>query len=173
MSNKEQLRAYFRKVREEVSCSEQEKYQIIILAKLAELTRNYNKIAIFNPLTAELNLCKLKAGQLLFPKIQQDKTLKFYAVTEPLVINQKYGILEPKGEVSIVPEVIICPLLAFDKEKNRLGYGGGYYDRTFKIYTTALKIGVAYSIQQTSQLITIDKNDVALDYIVTEKQILS
>ncbi len=56
MSNKKQLRAYFRKVRTEVSCREQEKYQIIILAKLEELTRNYNKIAIFNPLTAELNL---------------------------------------------------------------------------------------------------------------------
>ena len=81
MSGKKQLRAYFRKVRTEVSGREQEKYQIIILAKLEELTRNYNKIAIFNPLAAELNLCKLKAGQLLFPKIQQDKTLKFYAVT--------------------------------------------------------------------------------------------
>jgi 5-formyltetrahydrofolate cyclo-ligase len=65
-------------------------------------------------------------------------------------------------------------MLAFDKEKFRLGYGKGYYDRYLKKYIKQYKdtitVGVAFSFQKHNKL-PINKNDVKMDFILTEKGI--
>ena len=88
---------------------------------------------------------------------------------EQLNVN-KFGMLEPDfSKRKIIPNVILLPLLAFDKKNNRIGYGKGYYDRflnkcqKIKIIT----IGVAFSFQKYKLPTT--KTDVELDYILTEK----
>jgi 5-formyltetrahydrofolate cyclo-ligase len=80
--------------------------------------------------------------------------------------DPEYGIRVDKKDI----DVIIVPLLGFDEKRNRLGHGGGYYDRFMKD-CKALKIGVAYSVQKVDQIMT-DDNDVALDMIITEKEVL-
>ena len=92
-----------------------------------------------------------------------------------LLIN-KYGILEPVNlSKKTIPNVMLVPLLAFDKDKNRLGYGGGYYDRFLNKYLrynkNLLTIGIAFSFQRYNKLPT-SKNDAKLDYILTEKGLI-
>jgi 5-formyltetrahydrofolate cyclo-ligase len=72
---------------------------------------------------------------------------------------------------AVVPDAIIAPLLAFDRRLNRLGQGGGHYDRTFARYPHALRIGLAWSAQERDDLI-LDPWDVPLHAIVTECEFL-
>ena len=76
--------------------------------------------------------------------------MNFYmwSFNEPLLIN-KYGIPEPISKKVVIPEILLIPLLAFDDDLNRLGYGGGYYDRYIEKFKKIkfLKIGIAYSFQ--------------------------
>ena len=66
-------------------------------------------------------------------------------------------------------EIIICPVVAFDKHNNRLGYGGGYYDRYLpRLKSDTLKIGVAFSCQELDEIPTEDY-DMPLDLVITEK----
>ena len=91
-----------------------------------------------------------------------------------LLIN-KYGIPEPKISKKIVPKIIFVPLLAFDKYKNRIGYGKGYYDRFLNSYkrnqNKPLAVGIAFSFQEHHKL-PVNKNDFKLDHIITEKGII-
>ena len=88
-----------------------------------------------------------------------------------LIVN-RYGILEPTKTKLKVPEVILVPLLAYDKNNNRLGYGKGFYDRYLnKLKNKAnkiLTIGIAFSFQKHHNLPNNNK-DYKLDYILTEK----
>ena len=96
-----------------------------------------------------------------------------YSFKNPLKIN-KLGIPEPvKSSRKIVPDIIFVPLVGYDDNLNRLGYGGGFYDRYFeknlklkKIH----KIGLAFSFQKIKKL-PINKFDKKLDKIITEKRI--
>ena len=101
--------------------------------------------------------------------------MNFYrwSFSEPLKIN-RFGIPEPTSRNKMYPEIILVPLVAFDKNLNRLGYGGGYYDRLFKKLSNKkeiLKIGLALSFQKINN-VPVKKYDKKLDYIVTEKYIL-
>ena len=73
---------------------------------------------------------KEKGFILSLPIIKKKNYMDFYKwdLNEPLYIN-KYGIPEPKIKHKVIPSVILIPLVAFDKNLNRLGYGGGFYDR--------------------------------------------
>lgn len=64
-------------------------------------------------------------------------------------------------------EAIIVPLLAFDHDLNRIGFGGGWYDRFLSTQPDALKIGLAFDVQRTDQL-PIEDHDVPLDMVITE-----
>ena len=90
-----------------------------------------------------------------------------------LTVNE-YGMLEPIKAETKIPDIIIVPLLAFDKDKYRLGYGKGYYDRYLnkyiKQYEDTITVGVAFSFQKHNKL-PINKNDVKMDFILTEKGI--
>ena len=90
-----------------------------------------------------------------------------------LKIN-KYGILEPVKSRQYVPDIMLVPMLSFDKDKYRLGYGKGYYDRylnkNLKKFKKILTIGVAFSFQKYHKL-PINNKDVKLNYILTEKGI--
>ena len=96
-----------------------------------------------------------------------------FSFKEPLIVN-KYGIPEPKKTNIVYPDIILIPMVAFDKNLNRLGYGGGYYDRIIEKLMKKknfLKIGLAFSKQKINNL-PISKYDKKMDYIVTEKYIL-
>ena len=93
-----------------------------------------------------------------------------WSLRDPLITN-KFGIPEPISNKILYPNILLVPLVAFDKNFNRLGYGGGFYDRyikKIKKIKKVLTIGVAFSYQKVKK-IPIEKNDIKLDFIITEK----
>ena len=93
-----------------------------------------------------------------------------WSVKDPLSIN-KYGIPEPVSSKSEYPDILLVPIVAYDKNLNRIGYGGGFYDRyinKIKKRKKIITIGLAYSFQEVKK-ISINKYDKKLDFIITEK----
>ena len=92
---------------------------------------------------------------------------------DPLKVN-KFGMLEPcVRKKTLVPDFMLVPLLAFDSNNNRLGYGKGFYDKFLNKFLRSKKIttiGVGFSFQKYNK-IPVSNLDVKLDYILTEKGI--
>ena len=115
-----------------------------------------------------------KKFRIALPIIKKNNSMEFYqySFNDPLKIN-KYGIPEPISKRIINPDYLIVPLVAFDKNLYRLGYGGGYYDRYLekaKKRKKILSIGFAFSFQKFNRL-PIGPFDQKLDVIITERKI--
>ena len=96
-----------------------------------------------------------------------------WSIKDPLSINQ-YGIPEPISNKVKYPDILLVPLVAYDNHLNRLGYGGGFYDRYIEKIERVkkiIKIGLAFSYQKIKKVPT-NKFDKKLDFIITEKEIL-
>ena len=109
---------------------------------------------------------------ITLPKIRKNSQMNFYqwSINDPLVINE-FGIPEPISKMVKHPDVLLVPLVAFDKNFNRIGYGGGFYDRYIKKIKKkkkVLTIGFAYSFQKVKKIPT-NKHDIRLDFIITNK----
>ena len=139
-------------------------------------------IALYYPSNFELNVLKVlelkyfSHQTILLPVAEKNNLMNFYQwkKNDVLTVNE-FGMLEPIKAEAKTPDIIIVPLLAFDKDKYRLGYGKGYYDRYLNQYIKQYKkntmtVGVAFSFQKHNKL-PINKNDVKLDFILTEKGI--
>ena len=77
---------------------------------------------------------------------------------------------QPSGP-PVTPDVIFAPLLGFDRAMNRLGQGGGYYDRAFARHPDALRVGLAWSVQEHDAL-PADPWDLPLNIILTEVELI-
>ena len=120
-----------------------------------------------------LNKLENKKYKISLPKIKNNSSMDFFnwSKNDPLIIN-KFGIPEPITNKIIYPDVLLVPLVAFDSKFNRLGYGGGFYDRylkRIKRIKNILTIGLAYSFQEVKS-IPINNYDIKLDFIITEKK---
>ena len=96
-------------------------------------------------------------------------------MSQPLKVN-RFGFLDPiLQKKAITPDLMVVPLLAFDKSRNRLGYGKGYYDKFLNDYSKYKKsfitIGVAFSFQKYKKIPTTN-SDVKLDFILTDKGVV-
>ena len=113
--------------------------------------------------------------KISLPSIKKKFKMDFIqcSLNDPLIIN-RYGIPEPAIGKIVYPDILLVPIVAFDKNLNRLGYGAGYYDRVIEALKQKKKIvliGLAYDFQEFLS-IPINKYDQRLDYIVTNKNIL-
>ncbi|MEG0108573.1 MAG: 5-formyltetrahydrofolate cyclo-ligase, partial [Lachnospiraceae bacterium] len=114
-----------------------------------------------------------KGKRVGIPKIQ-NHTMKFYYISHMQDVEEgKYNILEPTTkELANNPEaLIVMPGVAFDKERNRIGYGGGYYDRYLKLHPCGQTIALSYEIQCVSH-ISAEAFDFRPEILVTEGRIL-
>ncbi|MCZ8182385.1 MAG: 5-formyltetrahydrofolate cyclo-ligase [Beijerinckiaceae bacterium] len=79
-----------------------------------------------------------------------------------------FGVAEPlPGAPIVAPDVILAPLVAFDRRGNRLGYGKGYYDRAFAAHPEAVRIGLAFAVQEVPA-VPDEAHDLPLVAILTE-----
>ena len=109
---------------------------------------------------------------LLLPKVIDKETMIAIEDKNQYIISP-FGNKEPNGEEykgSI--DVIITPGVAFDKDKNRVGFGRGYYDRFFLKYPNAKKIAIAFEEQIIGEDIETDKYDKKVDILITENNII-
>ena len=144
----------------------------------------FKKISVagYYPVNYEVNilgfLTKLhkKGVTISLPVIKKNykMTFKKWGPNQSLFLN-KYGIPEPiNTNKTIMPDIILVPLVAYDQKLNRLGYGAGYYDRVLKklsMHKKIITIGIGFSFQKCMN-IPVDKNDYVLDYILNEKKII-
>ena len=130
--------------------------------------------------TRELNnLIFIKNKILCLPVIEKKNSHLIFKQfkSEENFVKGHMNISEPQNNNKILnPELIFVPCLAFDNKGNRLGYGGGYYDRTFaylnKINHRFISVAYAYEDQKLDY-VPIDKFDFKVDYVITEKNLYS
>ena len=182
MHQKSKLRKKYLKIREENYFEIDKKFFSPLLKYIKKnIKKKSIKIALYYPSNFELNILKflendfMKNKNVLLPVIERKNIMNFYQwkKNQPLFVN-KFGILEPEKSSIKIPNLILVPILAFDKRKYRLGYGKGFYDRYLNKFLNKFKdiltVGVAFSFQKYHKL-PIDKRDVKLNYILTEKGI--
>ncbi|ARE41933.1 5-formyltetrahydrofolate cyclo-ligase [Rhodovulum sp. P5] len=101
------------------------------------------------------------------------RPLSFHLWTpECALVDGPFGAAVPATAMPMVPEILIVPLVAFDRSCNRLGYGGGFYDRTIAALAALgpiRTIGLAYAAQELPRIPT-EPTDRKLDAIVTENE---
>lgn len=149
-----------------------------VFVKNITLTSN-SVVASYSPIHHEIDPIALndalrsRGHKIALPVIiGKGKPLIFrlYSPDDSLLANPM-GVFEPTSMAErTTPDVLLIPLLAFDRRRNRLGYGGGYYDRTIKrlrAHKPLLTVGIAYACQEVSE-IPVGSNDVPLDRVVTE-----
>lgn len=113
--------------------------------------------------------CKLALPRVVAP----GTALSFrpWSLGDPLVPGA-YDIPEPTASDEVIPDFVIVPLLAFSPDGHRLGYGGGYYDRTLAALRvqnpSIVAIGLAFAAQEVTNL-PVESDDQPLDWIVTER----
>ena len=122
-----------------------------------------------------LEMMEKKKFNISLPVIKENNQMNFlqWSRNDQLKIN-KFGIPEPFSSKIIDPDILLVPLVSFDNELNRLGYGGGFYDRyieKIEKVKRVVKIGLAFSYQKIKKVPT-NKFDKKLDFIITEKEIL-
>lgn len=103
--------------------------------------------------------------------VKGSKVLEFrlWAEGDPLIEN-RYGIMEPAGGAVVQPDILVVPLLAFDRRGHRLGYGGGYYDATIAALRTekpVIAAGFCYAKQAVLFNLPVEAHDVTLDWVIT------
>ena len=182
MPSKEILRKKFSSIRKNRYFEVKESFFSPLIKVIKK--KNIKNIAIYYPSNYEVNVLKFLNQakrynfKIVLPVLKSSNIMNFkkWILGNPLYVN-KFGMLEPKNSKNnIIPDLVLVPLLAFDNNLNRIGYGKGYYDRALKkignIKKKSIFIGIAFSFQKIAK-IPVNKHDVKLDYIFTERGIIS
>ncbi len=185
MEEKKALRNQILDQRNTLSEEEVEVYSSRILDRLLRLEAVMTASEVFTYVslgsevdTFGLILSSLLSGKKVYcPKIIEKGIMKFYRITSlEQLVPGKYDILEPvsdeEGVIYGNHQVMVLPGVAFDSNLNRIGYGGGYYDRYLSIYDKSgcKKIALAYELQMVESL-PVEEHDKKVDLIVTESAI--
>jgi 5-formyltetrahydrofolate cyclo-ligase len=188
--NKKKLRAEIRKQRRSLSHTQQKKASanLIKQIKKSKLLLRHQHIALYLGNDGELN------PQPLIKQLWKQKKQVYLPVIHPFygnrlcfcqvspksrLLKNKFGILEPDFKYSKCfsrksLSLVLMPLVAFDKDGNRMGMGGGFYDRSFA-YKAEFKhcrpklIGLAHSFQE-QECLPIEKWDIPLEGVLTDQQ---
>ena len=157
----------------------------LIIKNLASYIENVQNIMIFMDMKTEVKITKLLElypnKNFFISKITNSKNreMKINKYNKNELILHKFGYYESSSNDFYdeeILDVVIVPALAFDSKKNRIGFGGGYYDtfleKVRKKNNKVLFIGVCYDFQIIDSVPT-EKHDVTLDFVISESKILT
>ena len=143
--------------------------------------KNIKKVAFYYPINTEvdpfpiIHLLQIKSLKHCLPVISKLNAPLIFREwkKDTKLINSNFGAKIPSAGNEIIPDLILVPLLAYDENGSRLGYGGGFYDRTLynlrkNFKKKIIAIGLAYSSQKYNGLLPLEKTDEKLDAILTE-----
>lgn len=151
--------------------------------RLSEVLAGYRGVPLsgYMPIRTEINPLATMAeaaahGPVGIPVIQgAERPLEFSRWEPDMPLREgPFGAQVPEHQTYFDPEILIVPLVAFDLSGGRLGYGGGFYDRTLerlRARRATLAIGFAFDAQQADTL-PLEPTDQPLDLIVTERRII-
>lgn len=179
---KKEIRKIIKEKKKQLLESNQQMYSDIIIKKCIDLDvyKNSNTLFSYIHFNQEVKTDKLikrawqDSKKVAVPKVLDDNIEFYYINTFKELKKGYYNILEPLVDRMAIPNdnaIIIMPGLAFDKHKNRIGYGGGFYDRYLSINKNIIKIALAYDFQIFDSL-PVEPNDVKVDIVITEKRII-
>jgi 5-formyltetrahydrofolate cyclo-ligase len=180
---KAELRMRAKEARSRLTPAEIARYSASIERRLIEVLDGFTTVMVYVSKPPEVETRGLIAALnnrgvlVVVPIIEREtRSLRLSALPDPGVLVQStFNVPEPIGhEIPVRPEniqAVVVPMLGFDSEGNRLGYGAGYYDRFLQRYPHPKKIGIAFSCQQVES-IPADENDIIMDCIITEKGII-
>ncbi len=112
-------------------------------------------------------LCLPRLGK----SVKEDMEFAEWTPGDMLVPGQLRIPQPPPQAAVVVPDVVLTPMVGFDRQLNRIGHGAGYYDRYFAKLPDALRIGIAWSAQMVDML-PVEPWDVPLHMIVTEQAVI-
>lgn len=183
-SNQQQLRKQLTKQRKALTQKQRQRLALLAslhLPKLLPRLPTHAKIGLYLdafgelPTAPILKFCQKHGFTAYLPITRANKPLSFVPVCTNLsktpLKRHKLGIKEPFGKGVICAgklDCIICPLVAVDKGGNRLGMGGGFYDRTFAKAPNVLTVGWCYHFQVVEKL-AVNPWDKGVDMLITEK----
>jgi 5-formyltetrahydrofolate cyclo-ligase len=137
----------------------------------------------FMPMKSEINplplMRKLAAAgaRLALPVVAgrgEPLIMRAWGIGEPLAAGV-WGIREPPPSAAVVaPDILIVPLLAFDRAGHRIGYGAGYYDMTIaalRARQAVVAVGLAFAVQEIAA-VPATPHDAALDLVLTEREVI-
>jgi 5,10-methenyltetrahydrofolate synthetase len=136
-------------------------------------------LGVYWPMRGEPDLRPLyqvlyvRGVQLALPLIDSERqSLRFLAWAPGDAMREdRFGIATPLDEVEIAPAALLAPCVGFNAQRIRLGYGGGFYDRTLAPAPRPLTLGIAYDCGAAQ--FEGEAHDIALDAVLTESQLLS
>jgi 5-formyltetrahydrofolate cyclo-ligase len=154
-----------------------------ICRHLMKIIRNGETVMVFTSKEKEVNTRPLimalfaHGNPVVVPIIvKEDVSLRLsYLRDFSALVPSTFGVPEPIGsEIPAAPDdigTIILPMLGFDRDGGRIGYGAGYYDRFLSKHRNLRKIGVAFACQEFDGL-PVDENDIRMDAVITEDGIV-
>jgi len=128
-----------------------------------------------NPLAA-MEMVANSGKRLCLPVVESSGKPLFFREWTPnsVMIKGAFGAQIPSSGVPMIPDLLIVPLVAFDRTGARLGYGGGFYDRSLEQLRNqkhTIAIGFAYASQEVEK-VPVEQTDQPLDLLVTENEII-
>ncbi|MEO1552872.1 MAG: 5-formyltetrahydrofolate cyclo-ligase [Pseudomonadota bacterium] len=177
---KDDMRAEMKLLRDELAARDPDAGETLADKFPLKLLERYGPtVAVYLPIGSEIDprplMGKLiKAGaKLALPCVQDDGSMVYRAYQRGDMLEKRpFGLLEPNAEVPEVnPTLVLTPLLAFDRNGNRLGYGKGHYDRALTHLRAQGRVfvcGLAFFGQEV-EAVPDEKHDVPLDWVMTER----
>lgn len=178
--DKRTLRRSLLKLRSEIDAGKHRDFDRLIARQVSHYLKSFDflSLGVYLPIRNEPDLdvlySELSANMALSLPITsgKDQPLQFIRWTpgDELVIGD-FGLAVPKNRIIVpMPDALLIPCVGYTQNRYRLGYGGGFFDRTLAVYPNTHKIGVAYSSLMTS--FDAEENDIPLDCIITEQGIV-
>ena len=180
---KDKIRKEILEKRNNLSTEEVEKKSDLIIQNLEKFIKNVENIMIFMDMKNEVRITKLMGlypeKSFFIPKITDSKNreMKINRYNENELVLHKFGYYESSSSNFYnenILNIVIVPAVVFDLEKNRIGFGGGYYDTFLKKIREKNKkvlfIGICYDFQIIEK-VPAEEHDVVLDFVVSESRI--
>ena len=181
---KDEIRRQILEKRNNLSSKEVDKKSELIIENLAPYLKNAQNIMIFMDMKNELIITKLielyPEKNFFISKIVNSKNreMKINKYNENELVLHKFGYYESSSDDFYdekILDIVIVPALAFDSSKNRIGFGGGYYDTFLNKVRgknkNTLFIGVCYDFQMIEE-VPIEGHDITLDLVINESEVL-
>lgn len=177
---KDQLRGKIKELQKQYSEDELllKSEEVFSVVELVGVFQSAKKILIYHSMMGEVStinfMNKWKAEKEFYLPVVQGEDLNFKKYTSNADLKRSaFGVLEPRSEDIIdykKVDLIIVPGVAFDRKKNRLGHGKGYYDK-FLSKINKTKMGVCFDFQLLDMLV-VEDFDIPMDYIISENDII-